>query len=132
MALLICPIVILGIVAGLRYGPQGVAMGYSAAMVLLLVPLVAWATAGTAITFRAYWGAVRHPLLAGFIAGLAGWILQRRFTGNLAPLSLLILELTISFLVYAGILLFALNEKNFYLDLVRQILPQRQNSAAKT
>jgi len=63
---------------------------------------------------------------------LAGWIFKRWSSGNLAPLPLLILELTISFLVYAGILLFALNEKNFYFDLVRQIVPQRQNSTAKT
>lgn len=131
IALLICPVVILGIIAGLRYGPRGVAMGYSAAMVLLLVPLVAWSTYGTAITFRAYWGAVRNPLFAGFIGGLAGWIFQRWSTGNLAPLPLLILELTFSFLIYAGILLFALKEKNFYFDLVRQILPQSQNSTAK-
>lgn len=131
IALLICPVVILGIIAGLRYGPRGVAMGYSAAMVLLLVPLVAWATAGTAITFRAYWSAVRHPLLAGSFAGLAGWLFQRWSTGYLAPLPLLILELTFSFLIYAGILLFALKEKNFYFDLVRQILPQSQNSTAK-
>jgi len=132
IAFLICPVVILGIVAGLRYGPRGVAMGYSAAMILLLVPLVAWSTYGTSITFPAYWAAVRNPLFAGLMGGLAGWIFKRWSSGNLAPLPLLILELTISFLVYAGILLFALNEKNFYFDLVRQIVPQRQNSTAKT
>lgn len=132
IAFLICPVVILGIIAGLRYGPQGVAMGYSAAMSLLLVPIVAWATYGTGVTARAYWGAIKRPIIAGFLGGLMGWLFQRSCAGRLAPLTSLLLELTSSFLIYIGILLFVMNEKDFYFDLVRQILPRRQDETAKT
>jgi len=130
-AFLICPVVILGIIVGLRYGPRGVAVGYSSAMVLLFVPIVAWATYGTGITARAYWNAVKRPLAAGFLGGFAGWLFQRLCADQLAPLPLLVLELTISCSAYGAILLFAMGEKDFYFDLVRQILPQRQNKAAE-
>jgi O-antigen/teichoic acid export membrane protein len=131
IAFLICPVVILGILAGLRHGPRGVALGYSSAMILLFLPVVAWATYRTGITVRAYWNAVKRPLAAGFLGGFAGWLFRSWCAGNLTPLPLLMLELTVSCLVYAFILLFAMGEKDFYFDLVKQILPQRQNETTR-
>ena len=52
IALLIAPVVILGIVAGLPHGPAGVAIGYSSAMLLLSAPLVAWAKHRTVVRYR--------------------------------------------------------------------------------
>jgi len=49
MALVIAPVVIAGYVAGLRYGCSGVALGYSAALMPLIVPIIAWAKHGTSI-----------------------------------------------------------------------------------
>jgi len=126
-AFLICPVVILGIVAGLRYGPRGVAFGYSSAMVLLFVPVVKWATYGTGITTRAYWNAIKRPLCAGFLGGLAAWLLREWYANKLESLPLLVLELTISCVVYAGVLLFVMGDKDFYFDLAKQILPRKQN-----
>jgi PST family polysaccharide transporter len=50
IAILIAPVVILGIGFGLPFGPAGVATGYSAAMLLLVWPVIAWSKLGTGIT----------------------------------------------------------------------------------
>ena len=120
-AFLICPVVILGILAGLHKGPAGVAMGYSAAMVLLFIPVVAWAIHGTGITARAYFDAVKHPLAAGFCGGIAGWLVQNACRSRLTPIPLLTVELGTAALVYAFMLLFVMGQKDFYFDLAAQI-----------
>ena len=121
IALLICPVVILGVLAGLRKGPPGVAMGYSAAMVLLFVPIVAWAIHGTGITAREYWDAVKRPLIAGVCGGVAGWLVQAGCRNSLSSIPLLTAEFGTSSLVYVIVLLFVMGQKNFYFDVARQI-----------
>jgi O-antigen/teichoic acid export membrane protein len=122
IAIVIVPVVILGVLAGLRYGPTGVAMGYSSAMVLLWVPLVAWAKHGTGITTADYWDCIKRPLIAGGLGGAAGWIFKVVCHSSLPPLGLLAGELTVALGVYAALLLFAMDQKDLYVDLVRQIL----------
>ena len=51
MSLVITPIMILGFIIGLPYGPKGVACAYSVVMTLWLTPLIAWAVHGTEISF---------------------------------------------------------------------------------
>ncbi len=126
IALLIAPVVILGVVIGLRHGPPGVALGYSTAMVLLGVPLVAWAKYGTGITTRDYWDSVKGPLISGAVGGAAGWLVRLLLHVALGPIPLLAFELTTSFIVYAGILLFVMGQKNFYADLLSNLLQRNQ------
>jgi O-antigen/teichoic acid export membrane protein len=128
IAFLICPAVILGILAGLRYGPSGVAMGYSAAMVLLLVPIVAWCIHGTEITAGAYLKSIVPPLISGAVAGAAGWLVHFMVPGSVKPVPLLAIEVSISFAIYVGILLFVMGQKEFYLDLIRQIVRQKRTA----
>jgi len=129
IAFMICPVVIVGIVAGLHYGPPGVAFGYSTAMVLLFVPIVAWATYGTGITAHAYWHAIKHPLISGGIAGACGWLVQIAFHGALPPIPLLALEAGISFAVYAGVLLFVMGQKDLYCDLLGELFHRQPAKA---
>ena len=128
IALAICPVMIAGVLAGLRYGPRGVALGYSAALVLLYVPVVAWAKHGTGISAADYWDCIKRPLFAGALGGAAGWIFKTGFHGAWGPFPLLVVELTLSFGVYAVLLLFALGQKDMFADLIRQLL--RRNAAA--
>jgi len=132
IAFLICPVVILGIVAGLHYGPPGVALGYSVAMLLLIVPVVAWATYGTGVTAGSYWGSIKRPLVSGVVAGVAGWLVQLWFRSTLASVPLLALELTISTAVYIAILLFVMGQKDLYFDLARQMLHRREVSTVES
>jgi O-antigen/teichoic acid export membrane protein len=131
IAILICPVVILGILAGLHRGPAGVAVGYSAAMLLLFVPVVAWAIHRTGMTGYDYWDAIRRPLFSGAIGGLCGWLFKAAFHASLPPLALLALGLTVSFAVYAGVLLFAMGQKEFFFDLIRQLLHRNRALAAE-
>jgi O-antigen/teichoic acid export membrane protein len=122
IGLVIMPLVIGAYIVGLPHGPRGVALGYSAMMVLLTVPVIAWSKIDTPITTRDIWRAVRPPLLSGLAAsagalGLHGLIFQA-----LAPLLRLILELGAMIAVYLGMLLFVMGQKGFYFDLLRHIL----------
>jgi O-antigen/teichoic acid export membrane protein len=121
IALFIAPVVILGVLAGLRHGPTGVAMGYSTAMVLLVGPLVAWAKHGTGVTTADYWDCIKRPLIAGALGGAAGWLFRFACHGVLAPIPLLLMEVTVSFGVYALLLLFVMGQKDLYVDLLGQI-----------
>jgi O-antigen/teichoic acid export membrane protein len=121
-AFLICPVVILGVVAGLHYGPTGVALGYSAAMITLFVPIVAWAKHGTGITTHDYWNSVKQPLVSGILAGAVGWLVHVSCGDSFAPIPLLALELGAAATSYVACLLIVMGQKEFYFDLARQII----------
>ena len=121
IAFLICPVVVAGILAGLHRGPAGVAVGYSAAMALLFVPVVAWAIHGTGITARDYWDAIKRPLISGILGGATGWLVKMAFHSALPPLAMLLFGLALSFVVYAGVLLFAMGQKEVFTDLLTHL-----------
>jgi O-antigen/teichoic acid export membrane protein len=129
-ALVICPVVIVGVAVGLHWGPTGVAIGYSAAMVLLYVPMVAWSKYKTGITTADYIDAIKRPLIAGAVSGLAGWAVGYLNHGFLRPVVLLGVEVTVSFVVYGVILLFVMGQKAMYTDLIREALGRNRSAAA--
>jgi len=131
IALLIAPVVILAILAGLRHGPSGVAIGYSAAMILLSVPMVAWAKHGTGITTQNYFDAIKDPVMAGAGGAAVGLAFKVAVQNFLAPLPLLVLGVALSFAVYAYILLFVLKQKSMYVDLLGQLIPRAKSSAGQ-
>ena len=106
-------------------------MGYSGAMVLLFVPIVVWATRGTGITPGAYWDSIKRPLIAGALAGGAAWLVRLFFQNALAPIWLLAIELAIMSSVYVGLLIFVMGLKDFYLDLVKQIVQRKVASSVE-
>jgi O-antigen/teichoic acid export membrane protein len=126
LALFLTPVMILGILAGLRYGPSGVAMGYSGAMILLIGPLVAWAKHGTGITNADYWDCIKRPLIAGLLGGVTGWLFKFACYTSLAPVPFLAIALSISFGVYAILLLFVMGQKDVYIDLLRQLFERNR------
>jgi len=125
IALVIAPVVILGVVLGLRHGPPGVALGYSIAMVVLSAPLVAWVKHGTEITTRDFWDCIKRPVIAGAIGGVAGWLFQLAFHSFLPPVPMLLLEVTISFAVYAWLLLYVMGQKPVYVDLLAHLFARK-------
>ncbi len=126
IALLIAPVVILGVVAGLHNGPAGVALGYSAAMLLLFVPIVVWARHGTGITVAAYFACIKRPIVAGIFGGIAGWVARYFLKASLTPIPLLAVEVAAFTVVYVFFLLIVMGEKDFYLDLLKHLLHRRQ------
>lgn len=129
IAFVLAPVVILGVALGLRYGPTGVATGYSAAMLVLWIPCIAWAKHGTGVTAGDYWDCIRRPLIAGAAGAAAGWILKYCCHGVLAPVTLLCAGLAVSFGVYALVLLFAMDQMEVYKDLFRQFRARDSDSS---
>ena len=128
IAFLLAPVVILGVALGLRYGPTGVATGYSAAMLVLWIPCIAWAKHGTGVTAADYWDCIRRPLTAGAAGACAGWALRYFCHGILGPAALLCAGLVVSFAVYALVLLFAMDQLEIYRDLLRQFKTRNSES----
>jgi O-antigen/teichoic acid export membrane protein len=111
------PLVIAGIVLGLSHGPQGVALGYSSAMAIIIVPIIAWSKRGTKIKWGDLWGATRPPILSALLAGMAGMIVKLTLEHTLTPIPYLVVGLAVVFAVYGWALLFAMGQKHLYTDL---------------
>ena len=126
------PLVIVGIVLGLSHGPRGVALGYSSAMVLLIIPIAAWSKHGTAITWTDLWRVTKPLLLSGLVASVTGLIVKVGLDGRLAPIPYLVVGVGLVFGVYAWFLLVAMGQRDLYMDLLTQLFhrarPDRQGS----
>jgi O-antigen/teichoic acid export membrane protein len=126
---LVTPVVIVGILLGLSQGPLGVALGYSAAMVLIIIPIVAWSKYGTGITWSDLWRVTKIPLFAGLLAGSVGLmskiifgdIAKVIFGDALAPILVLALGFGLVFSVYASVLI-AMGQKKLYMDLLTELI----------
>jgi len=119
IALVIAPLVILGYVAGLPHGPVGVAIGYSVAMGLWVIPHIAWCVRGTVISF---WDVIRtlsRPLLSGVVAGALVSPLQLYYGQMLSPVARLTLGYPVFLAAYLGMLMYVMGQKTFYLSLLR-------------
>ena len=124
------PVVIVGILLGLPQGTQGVAAGYSMALVVLLVPIAAWSKQGTGITWADLWGVSKAPCLAGVGAGAAG-LLVKIFLKGSAPLGCLTIGILVVIGVYAWTLLIVMRQKHVYMDLLSQLLPRNTQEEAQ-
>lgn len=119
LALVIAPIVIAGYLLGLPYGPKGVALGYSTAMALWVVPHILWCVRGTVISFREILRTLSQPLISGIVAAVVPFALQVFYGHSLSPLLRLLIGSTLFVGVYLGMLLHVMGQKTFYLDLLR-------------
>jgi PST family polysaccharide transporter len=104
IAFLILPTVLLGYLLGLPYGAKGVALGYSTAMVALIVPVAFFARRGTTITGRDLLGAIVPPFVAAAIGSVAAFWCGLELTG-LGPLARLIVTCSVLFGVHGACLL---------------------------
>jgi PST family polysaccharide transporter len=119
LSLVVTPALILSYILGLGHGPQGVAIGFSVTMVLAVVPVVLWATRGTAVTMRDILRAVA-PAAISIATGAVALLIARPMLAALQPAFVrLVAESTVLFGVYLFTLLFVMNQKSVYLALLR-------------
>jgi O-antigen/teichoic acid export membrane protein len=121
IAFLLAPVVILGYLAGLRYGATGVAAGFSVATVVLVLPVIFWATRGTSITVMDTLRVVLRPFLSimvGAGVALAAWPFIRLLS---SPLLRLVAANGIMFCIYAVLLWFVMGQKAVYLGLLKDL-----------
>jgi PST family polysaccharide transporter len=133
IAFVIAPLVIAADLIALRYGPTAVAFAYSAVMTLWLVPHILWSIQGTGVSFKDIVRTASRPILSSVVAGLAAWGGQAMFGAGLSHLVRLLLEGAIVVAVYLPMLLYVMDQKPFYLDVIRGLLqraPIEEKAAA--
>jgi O-antigen/teichoic acid export membrane protein len=120
IALVIAALVVAGCLAGLPYGPKGVAIGFSSAMTVWLGPHVIWCLHGTNITPLDILRAGSRPLLSALAAVILAYVAHSclRMPG---PFFALLLDGVVMAVSYAGVLLFIMGQRTFYLDLLKSI-----------
>jgi O-antigen/teichoic acid export membrane protein len=126
------PFVIAGIALGLSHGPIGVALGYSLAMTLLIIPIAAWSKLDTEITWADLWRATKPAFLSGVLAGAAGVLVKLTLGGRLSPISYLLVGLGVVLSIYACGLLIVMRQKHVYMDVLSQLLPPRKTHKERT
>jgi O-antigen/teichoic acid export membrane protein len=131
ISFLIAPTVLVAVLAGIRQGPKGVACAYSLAILLVVIPVIAWAIHGTGITLRAYGHAIKNPLLAGLLAGVCGLGVKVALAARLSPIPLLIVGMCVLLGVYLCLLLVVMDQRALYADLIKQLY-QRSHGANET
>lgn len=119
LVMVFAPLVIGGYVAGLPYGPKGVALGFSTVMILWAVPCIAWSVRGTVISLRDILLTASRPLISGLVGAILAFAVQAFLGQSLSPLPRLILGISVLLGSYSGILLYGMRQKAFYLDLLR-------------
>jgi PST family polysaccharide transporter len=119
VALVLAPIVILGDLIGLSYGPRGVALSYSAVITLWALPHIAWCIHGTVISLRDILTVFLRPLVSGLAASLLPLLCLVFYGHLLNPILRLIVGSGLFGGVYLVILLVVMKQKAFYLDLLR-------------
>ena len=117
ISLVIAALVITGCFVGLPYGPKGVAIGFSAAMVLWLLPHVVWCLHETTIAPFDLLRETVRPLVSA-IAAVALAYAARAYCGSLqTPFSQLVLACGVMMAAYFCLMIFVMG-KDFYLDLI--------------
>jgi O-antigen/teichoic acid export membrane protein len=132
MGLVIAPVMIGGYLIGLPYGPNGVAIAYSAVMLLWLIPLIIWALHGTVITPRDILLRASQPLFSSFAAAALAFGVRLLYGQWLSPWPRVLLEGSIIFFASYGILLLSAKQRSFYLDLLRGLNPRTSIGAKET
>ena len=121
MAFVIAPVVVTGYIAGLPYGPQGVALGYSVMMALLTVPMILWALKGSVVHPGQLLRAVRPPVLSALLGGVAGFAVASLMGNESRPLVRLVAEVSAMTAAYLASLLYLTGQKDFYFGLIRDL-----------
>lgn len=119
IALAMAPLIITGYVIGLPYGPEGVAMAYSAVMVLWVIPHIAWCVHGTAVSLWDVLLTASKPLASALVGGALAFGVRAAWGYLLSPFPRLMLESTVLLVTFLVVLLFVAGQKSMYLDLLR-------------
>jgi O-antigen/teichoic acid export membrane protein len=119
IAFFIAPWVTAAYFVGLPYGAEGVALAFSAAMTLFLVPCLVWCVHGTIISPKELFKTASRPFLSALAAGIIAFVFHAFTANSLNTFVTLLSGGGIMLAVYLLVLLFVLGQRDFYLDLVK-------------
>jgi PST family polysaccharide transporter len=117
ISLVIAALIVTGCLAGLPYGPEGVAIGFSAVLVVWLPAQVVWCAHGTPISTRDILRALSRPLLAAIIATLLAYIVEAYAGPMPSPTWNLIMVSSVMAAAYAFLMIAV--GKELYADLLQ-------------
>jgi O-antigen/teichoic acid export membrane protein len=119
IALVIAALVVTGCLAGLPYGPQGVAIGFSAVLAIWLLPHLVWSVRGTPVAVLDILRAMSRPLAAAIVATALAYIV----VGHVGPIQSAALNLLMASIVMALVFscLMIAMDKELYLDLLNSV-----------
>ena len=121
-------VIMLGTVIGVRWGTIGVACGWSASMLLLLLPCLIYSYRGTDLTLCGLIRAVGGVYAAAACALPLGWITRQVLAG--LPMVLeLGLALGFSLIVYFALCYFSFGQKALIKEIIKRLLPKRGQTA---
>ena len=121
MALVIAPLLIAACSAGLAYGSVGVAIGFSATMTALIVPLVVWGLHDSVVPPGEVAQTVKAPALAALVATVIALPAALRFGGLIPPVPRLACEGALFSVSYILLLFYPMGQKAFYADLIQDV-----------
>lgn len=116
-------VIMLGTVVGLQWGTIGVACGWSAAMLLLLLPCLIYCYRGTDLTIRRLIRAVGGIYVAAGCALPAGWVAREVLAGLPGPLGLA-LGLALCVLTYFALCYFVFGQKVVITTVIERLIPK--------
>lgn len=125
-----CILMLAGFAVGLPYGPQGVALGFSAVSILAALPLCYYALRETPVSASDMGSALVLPLLAATFAGGITMLVKHYLLGEIPFGIRAIISCTLLVVFYALILLFGLRQWKHCLEIVRYIISFRKSAAA--
>lgn len=121
-------VMILGTLVGLRWGTIGVAWGWSASMLLLLLPCLLYCYRGTNLTVGGLVRAVGGIYAAAVCALPVGWV-ARKVLASRSMLLELPLALSLSLLAYVVLCYFAFGQKALIKKVAVRLLPKSRQTA---
>src|SRR5262245_18148512 len=119
IALLIAPVTLLAFAFGVGYGPQGVAVAFSAAMLVLVAPIILWAKHDTKVTGRDVLRAVASPTLSVLIGAALVVLLWPWISSVHTPLLKLTLACAVLFGGHFIALLVVFKQAPIYVRMLR-------------
>ena len=120
IALVLAPLVMAGYLAGLRYGPKGVAFGYSVVMTLWVLPHIAWCVHGTVVSLRDILVTVSRPLFSGLVGAGVAFGVHQLCVPLMPPLPRVVIAGIVLLSLYVGMLFYVMGQRAFYLNLLKE------------
>jgi PST family polysaccharide transporter len=91
-------------------------------MISSVIPLAAWGIRGTPVSLRDILLTIGRPLGSGIVAASFTLVLLFFYGSLFSPLPRLVLGVTILCVIYLWILMYAMKQKNLYLEVIRGLI----------
>ena len=118
LAFAIAPLVIASYCIGISFGPEGVALSYSTALLLWLYPHLAWSLHGTPVSVGDLLRTILRPWLSGIVASVGALAVQRYLGPEVPSLLRLVAGGLVLSSIYAFVLLFVLGQLKLFQDVL--------------